>query len=132
MLQFSNEAVQNFEWEFCPSKTRYCDFYGFLTAAFPFFEGDIVLDGKLKAQLDKVKAKVKAKFKDLKSKVKGKFDSLRRRLGRRSRRSIVKPASRHWKYGIIPYEIDQNLSKLATKPGITSPDIKEMYVTHKH
>ena len=51
---------------------------------FSFFEGDIVLD------------------KDMEDRMKGKI---------RSPRSVVRPISRLWKYGIVPYIIDQSLSQ---------------------
>ncbi|KAK2143252.1 hypothetical protein LSH36_859g01011 [Paralvinella palmiformis] len=74
-----------------------------VSAPYPFFEGDIVLDSKQKAQISKAIRKVKTKA-GRKWRRKAK---VRRR---RQKRAIVKPVDRLWKYGIIPFEIDQSLN----------------------
>ncbi len=92
----------------------------FSFSVFPFFEGDIVLDDPLKERIDTSQARQSQASSKMKKKSKSSGSSLSRgtvrsartRRGRvRKPRAIVRPLTRLWKYGIVPFVIDQGLSK---------------------
>ncbi len=57
---------------------------------FTFFEGDIVLDSAMRDRLNRQK---------------------RNHRRRRVKRAVVRPVTRLWKYGVIPYLVDQGLGE---------------------
>ena len=63
-------------------------FFFYTGRTFSFFEGDIVLDTDMRRRIDRQR---------------------RNRRHNRFRRAVVRPVTRLWKYGEVPYLIDQRI-----------------------
>ena len=68
------------------------------TGAFNFFEGDIVLKDDEEGSSIRNKA---AKF----------SENTRKKSSSRPRRDIIRPVTKLWKYGKVPYVLDSSLSE---------------------